>query len=189
MDTGSPKCEVSDTQVSDPPVVLSYFNLHNTSHKLASIWKKRKPQLTGLGSRKFSWILIIAHFELSQDLKMCGHAPASLKWIIYSQPLMAISWTTPKLDISTPDFLALKSLHHTSGMIAIKSTHVPCSLITPSSMTSIWSACIIVLSLCATTIVVLLAQTLSNDLNIFLSVCVSSADVAYVKHNKMKPEY
>ena len=102
---------------------------------------------------------------------------------------MAISWATPKLDISTPDFFALKSLHHTSGMIAIKSTHVPCSLITPSSMTSIWSACIIVLSLCATTIVVLLAQTLSNDLNIFLSVCVSSADVAYVKHNKMKPEY
>ena len=47
MDTGSPNCEVSDTQVSDPPVVLSYFNLNNTSLNLALILKKKiKPLLT-----------------------------------------------------------------------------------------------------------------------------------------------
>ena len=58
-------------------------------------------------------------------------------------------------------------------------TYVPLSTISPSSMTSIILACIIVDSLWATIIVVLFSQTRARDDWMFLSVFVSNADVAY----------
>ena len=57
-------------------------------------------------------------------------------------------------------------------------THVPLSTISPSWSTSIWSACMIVESLCATIIVVRFSHTFASEDWIFLSVWVSNADVA-----------
>ena len=59
------------------------------------------------------------------------------------------------------------------------STYVPLSTISPSWRTRIWLACMMVESLWATIIVVRFSHTFAREAWMFLSVCVSNAEVAY----------
>ena len=60
------------------------------------------------------------------------------------------------------------------------STYVPLSTISPSWRTRIWLAWMMVESLWATIIVVRFSHTFAREAWMFLSVCVSSAEVAYI---------